>query len=218
MPSRVGRWQRSLKEAGARAGAPDCPIVVRVSDAASDLARWAAALEPQWRAPVQRALVSRDRYLGIVAGLQDGPTKQRLMSLAPTMDHSVQKIADAVWRASNARSIADGLDSAAATAELKQARRDLDAVRAGGGDTAAAQARVDALAQRHRAINDALNLAEDSGSAFDEMNVRLETAVAHAATVALRAGQAPLGSDPAPELEAFVGELSALDAALAELG
>lgn len=200
------------------AAAGRCRNVEVMTDPADDFARWAAALEPQWRAPVQRAMVSRDRYLGIVAGLADGPTKQRLASLAPTMDQSVQKIADAVWRASNARSIADGLDADAATAELKQARRDLGAIRAGGGDTSAAQSRVDALAQRHRAINDALNLADDSGGAFDAMNVRLETAVAHAATVALRAGQAPIGSDPSPELDAFVGELSALDAALAELG
>ncbi len=189
-----------------------------MADAADDLARWAAALQPQWRAPVERALSSRQRYLGIVAGLADGPTKQRLTSLVPTMDLSVQRIADAVWRASNARSIAEGFDADAATAELKAARRDLAAQRDGGGDTTALQARVDALAQRHRAINEALNLAEDSGAALEEMNLRLETAVAHAATVALRAGQLPTGSAPVPELEAFVGELSALDAALAELG
>jgi len=189
-----------------------------MADAADDLARWAAALEPRWREPVQRAIASRDRYRGIVAGLAEGPTKQRLTSLAPTMDLSVQKIADAVWRASNARSIADGFDVEAATSELKSARRDLAAIASAGGDTTALQARVDALAQRHRAINDALNLAEDSGGAFEEMNLRLETAVAHAASVALRAGQLPEGSGPVPELEAFVGELSALDAALAELG
>ncbi len=167
---------------------------------------------------MQRAIASRDRYRGIVARLAEGPTKQRLTSLAPTMDLSVQKIADAVWRASNARSIADGFDVDASTAELKSARRDLAAVTAAGGDTTALQARVDALSQRHRAINDALNLAEDSGAAFEEMNLRLETAVAHAASVAMRAGQLPAGSGPVPELEAFVGELSALDAALAELG
>ena len=151
-----------------------------MADAADDLARWAAALQPQWRAPVERALSSRQRYLGIVAGLADGPTKQRLTSLVPTMDLSVQRIADAVWRASNARSIAEGFDADAATAELKAARRDLAAQSDGGGDTTALQARVDALAQRHRAINEALNLAEDSGSALEEMNLRLETAVAHA--------------------------------------
>ncbi len=189
-----------------------------MADAADDLARWAAALEPRWREPVQRAIASRDRYRGIVAGLAEGPTKQRLTSLAPTMDLSVQKIADAVWRASNARSIAEGFDVDAATAELKAARRDLTAVGSAGGDTTALQARVDALSQRYRAIHDALNLAEDSGRAFEEMNLRLETAVADAASVALRAGQSPAGSGPAPELEAFVGELSALDAALAELG
>lgn len=188
------------------------------NEAAAQLAAWASALAPRWRDPVLRAMATRDRYLSIVAGLAEGPTRQRLESLLPTMDQSVQRIADAVWRASNARTIADGLDGATATAELKQARRDLDAVTAAGADTTLQQARVDAMSQRHRAINDALNLAEDSGSIFDEMNLRLETAVAHAATIALRAGQSTTGSDPVPELDSLVGELSALDAALAELG
>ncbi len=55
------------------------------------------------------------------------------------------------------------------------------------------------------------------GSPVD-VNLRLETAVAHAATIALRAGQSPAGAGPVPELDSLVGELSALDAALAELG
>ncbi|MEZ5238958.1 MAG: hypothetical protein R2716_08390 [Microthrixaceae bacterium] len=109
-----------------------------------------------------------------------------------------------------------GADVAGATEELKEARRRLDTAQRSGRDVGALEARVDALAERHRAMHDALNLAEDAEAGLQDANVRLETIVARAATVAMRSG----GGDPLDQLETdlrgVVDGLGALDDALAD--
>jgi len=74
------------------------------------------------------------------------------------------------------------------------------------------------MSERHRAVHRALNLAEDGASQIDEWTVRLDTAVAHATAIALRAAQ-PGGLDELDrELHDVVEGLGALDQALEELG
>jgi hypothetical protein len=179
---------------------------------------WVRALEPRWQAPIRSATAARDRYTAMLGQVAPGPTRDRLAEFRPVLDQAVQRIADAVWRAINAKELAAGLDVRRATDELKSARRDLEAVRQAGGDTAAAEARVQSLAERHRAVNRAANLADDAGSQIDELGVRLDTAVAHATMVALRAGQDESVEQLDRELEDVVTGLGALDAALEELG
>jgi hypothetical protein len=180
--------------------------------------QWLESLEPRWQAPVRAALASRDQYAGIVERTPTGPTRDRLDGLRVTVDTAVARVADATWRAANASVVAAGLDVDGATAELKAARRRLEAAPQSGPEAEVARARVDALAERHRAMHDALNLAEDAADRLAEANVRLETLVARAATVALRSG----GGDPLDELEtelrSVVDGLGALDDALAEFG
>jgi len=179
---------------------------------------WVRNLAPRWQVPIRSAMASRDRYTAMLGQVADGPTRDRLVGFRPTLDQAVQRIADAVWRAINAAEITAGLDVQRATDELKTARRDLEAVRRAGGDVVAAEVRVQALAERHRAMNRAANLADDAGAQIDELGVRLDTAVAHAAMVALRARQDEGMEQLDRELEDVVQGLSALDAALEELG
>jgi hypothetical protein len=182
------------------------------------LASWAAGLAPQWRTPVLAAVAARDRFAAVIEQVAPGPTRDRLSELRPTIDAAVQRVADAVYRAITAEGLASGLDPDLATQELKAARRDLEAVQRGGGDTTAAEARVQAMSERHRAVHRALNLAEDGASQIDEWTVRLDTAVAHATAIALRAAQ-PGGLDELDrELHDVVEGLGALDQALEELG
>jgi hypothetical protein len=179
---------------------------------------WVAALAPRWQAPIRSAMASRDRYTAMLGQVAPGPTRERLEEFRPTLDRAVQRIADAVWRAINAKELAAGLDVRRATDELKAARRDLEVVRQAGGDVAAAEAKVQTLAERHRAVNRAANLAEDAGEQIDDLGVRLDTAVAHATMVALRAGHDDGVGQLDRELEDVVQGLGALDAALEELG
>lgn len=181
------------------------------------LQSWVAGLDPRWQAPVQKAVASRDRFLALLAQAPPGPTRDRLEELRRTLEVTVHRIAEAVWRASNAAAIAATLDVASATAELKEARRHLDALEAGGADTTAAEQRVRAMAERHRAVSDAMNLAEDATLRLGEVNVRLDTAVAQAAAVMLRSAQDGRIDEVDRELDDVITGLVALDDALEHL-
>ena len=181
------------------------------------LQAWAAALPPRWQRPVQQALATREQFVAVASQAQPGPTKDRLDRLGATVEEAVQRVAEAAWRASNAEVLAAGLDVHAATEELKAARRDLERARAAGVVADAGERRVAALAERHRAMNDALNLADDAEVRLDELNVRLLTAVARAATVVLRAAQDDRMDELDRELSDVVVGLRALDDALGEL-
>jgi hypothetical protein len=75
---------------------------------------------------------------------------------------------------------------------------------------------VASLAERHRAVNEALNLADDAEARLDELNLRLDTMVAHASTIALRSTlEGP--DDLDRELDDIVVGLAALDDALRTL-
>lgn len=180
-------------------------------------AAWAASLPPQWRAPVQDATGSRDRFLALLGQVPAGPTRSWLEGLLPTIDEAVRRVADSVWRAMNAQSMASGLQVERVTEELKAARRDLEVAERAGADSAAARARVDALAERHRAVHDALNVAEDAVGRLHELNVRLDTAVAKATTVVLRATTEATG-DLEREFDEVIVGLTALDEALGSFG
>jgi hypothetical protein len=177
-----------------------------------------AGLEPRWRTPLMRAIASRDQFTAILGQASPGPTRDRLETLRPTLDQAVQRVAEAVTRASNATAIAATLDLDGATSSLKAARRELDDLRRTGADTAAAEELVQTYADRHRAVNDAVNLAEDAGGQLDQLNARLDTAVAHAATVVLRSSDDGDIEELDRELDAVVVGLSALDEALEQFG
>jgi hypothetical protein len=181
--------------------------------AADEFEAWTAGLDPRWQAPVRQAVASRARYLDLVAQTPPGPTRDWLEELRTTMDEAVQRVAEAVWRAIRASEISAGLGRDAVTVELKQARRDLDAARRAGADTTVVEQRLEAMVRRHRAVNDALNLAEDTMGGLEEMNIRLDTAVAQAATVVLRSS---IDSRTAldRELDEVIAGLTAIDEAL----
>lgn len=187
------------------------------AEAPDQFALWVASLDPRWQPPVYEAMASRDRFVAIVSQVPPGPTRDRLDGLRPVLDQAVQRVAETVWRASNANNIAAGLDVEGATAQLKAARRELDTLRSSGADTTAVEARVQALAERHRAVNQAINLAEDAGATLSELNVRLDTAVARAATIVMRSSQDDGLDEISNELTDVVSGLTALDEALVEL-
>lgn len=179
---------------------------------------WAATLEPRWRAPVDRAAAAHERFAALAAQVPPGPTREWFHGVGPTLDQTVQRVADAVHRARNAESVASGLDPEGATAALKSAQRALESARASGIGVEAAEDRVRLMAERHRAVNEALNLAEDALPRLDELNVRLETAVARAATIVLRSTDGGGLDELDGELRSVVDGLVALDGALGELG
>jgi hypothetical protein len=180
------------------------------------LVAWAEGLDSPWAPAVRRALRARDTFLTLLTDTQPGPTRQQLESLLPTVDEAVQRVARTIERARSAASIVARLDVDAATAQLKQARRDLNATRDAGRDSGPQEQLVAALAARHDAMHAALNLVEDTAHRLEDLNVRLETAVAHASTIVLRARLEP-PDDVARELDEVIVGLVALDAAFDEL-
>ena len=179
---------------------------------------WSEGLAPRWRQPVLDALGTREQFVQVASQAPAGPTRDRLDALGATVEEAVQRVAEAAWRAANAATLASSLDVGAATEELKQARRRLEQARSAGAASEAEEQRVAALAERHRAVNDAINLAEDAGSRLGELNIRLQTAVARAATVVLRAAQDDRIDELDRELSEVVVGLRALDDALEQLG
>jgi hypothetical protein len=180
-------------------------------------AAWAAGLDSPWREIVQRALESQARYREILATVPDGPTRTRLVELQAVIDDAVQKVGDTVDRAIRARQVAATLDVERATDELKRARRDLEAMKGGGGDTSSQERLVETLATRHRAMHDAINLTDDAAGELRELNIRLETAVAHASTIVLRS-QLDLPDELERELDEVIVGLATLDSSLRQLG
>lgn len=182
------------------------------------MVQWASTLHSPWREPVERALAARDQFDSIVRQIPPGPTQERLGSMRAVLDQAVQQVADAVWRAGTAASLASTLDVDRATAELKAARRELAVLERRDADLDAARERVAMLAQRHRAVSDTLNVAEDAATRLGELNLRLDTAVAQAAAIAVRSQHGDGLDEVDRELRSVLGSLTALDDALRELG
>jgi len=175
------------------------------------------SLDPRWRPPVDKANVSRERFLTVLGQTEPGPTRERLEGLLPTIDEAVRRVTETAWRASNASAIAAGFDAEVATAELKAARREMDAAQHSGTDMGGLEDRVRILSERHRAIHDAINLSEDAGGRIDDLIARLETVVARSAAIVLRSGQ---GDDDVVVLDRDLHEvvvgLTALDDSMRE--
>jgi hypothetical protein len=158
-------------------------------------------------------MASRDRFVSLLDSTQPGPTRDWLQGLVPTMDDAVSRVAHAVWGALRAASLVSDMSPSDAADALKAARRDLHLARSSGVGVAEAEERVRTMSARHRAVNDALNLAEDAEQRLGELHVRLETAVATATTVVLRS--AADGAEALDrEFDSVIVGLAALDEAL----
>jgi len=163
-----------------------------------------SSVSPRFAGAVAAALDARRRYADLVAGMRSGPSRERLAALQARVDAGVLAVWDTVRRAGDIEHTLATLDPDRVTAEYKQARR-----REGDDDLEAA------LAQRFASVQRLLNTLDDTDERLQLLDARLGAAVAAAAEVAV--GTAP-PDQVGTELEAVVGDLEALRAALHDLG
>lgn len=165
-----------------------------------------AAAPPRYAAAVADAVAIRQRWLAVVAGLRDGPTRDRMAELGERVDAGVLAVWDTVTRAADIERVADGLEAARVTDDYKAAKR----------DPAADPALVEALRARFESTQRLLNATEGVADQLRLLDARLGAAVARGAEVALMASPDTTASLGA-ELDAVVGELGALRDTLSAL-
>jgi hypothetical protein len=163
-----------------------------------------SSVSPRFRGAVAAALDARRCYADLVAGMRDGPSRDRLAALQAQVDSAVLAAWDTARRAGDIERTLATLEPDRVTAEYKQARR------TSGDDELEA-----ALAQRFASVQRLLNTLDDTDERLQLLDARLGAAVAAAAEVAV--GTAPPDQVGA-ELESVVGDLEALRSALHDLG
>lgn len=166
-----------------------------------------AAVPPAYAGAVAEALAARRRWQEVVAGLREGPTKERMAELGERVDAGVLAVWETVGRAADVERVAGGLEADRVTEDYKAAKRDP------GADPAL----VEALRARFESTQRLLNATDGVADRLRLLDARLGAAVARAAEVALVAS--PEGTDAlGRELDAVVGELGALRDTLSSLG
>ncbi|HEX5365692.1 MAG TPA: hypothetical protein VFW63_03375 [Acidimicrobiales bacterium] len=162
-----------------------------------------ALVSPRFAGAVAGALDARRRYADVVAGVADGPVRDRLAEAGARVDAGVAGVWEIARRATQVEATLAALDPERVTDEYKRARRE-------GADPELETA----LAQRFASVQRLLNALDDTEARLRQLDAGLGAAVAGAAEVAL--GVTPperLGA----ELDGVVGELGALRGALDEL-
>lgn len=166
-----------------------------------------AAVSPRFSRAVADALDARRRYADVLAGVRDGPVRQRLVDAGGRLDDGVASVWDITQRATQVERTLAALDPERVTDEYKRAKR--------GGAGPELEA---ALAQRFASVQRLLNALDDTDERLRLLDARLSAAVAGAAEVALGAAGADGADRVGSELDGVVADLGALRAALDDLG
>jgi hypothetical protein len=164
-----------------------------------------AAAPRRFAGVVADALAARRRYREMVAGLPAGAVRDRLAATGERVDAGVSAVWATVVRAGELERLLATLDPERVTDEYKRAKR--------SGSDPALEA---ALAQQFGSVQRLLNALDDTEERLRLLDARLSAAVARAAEVALGGGAG--ADDVGAELDGVVDELSALRAALDEVG
>ncbi|GIU87496.1 MAG: hypothetical protein KatS3mg009_2011 [Acidimicrobiia bacterium] len=170
-------------------------------------------LTGRWREPVARAVAARDRYREVVARTPGGPLRARLEELSAQLDLGVEQAWRTAARAQETERTLAGIALDSVGARLKDARRRAARLPPGSAERASADAEVALLAEQFSSLNRLHNGLDATADELRRVELRLETALARAAELAL-------GTNPQADaaLDAVLADLGALRAALEELG
>jgi hypothetical protein len=153
---------------------------------------------------VADALEARRRYADVVAGVAEGPVRDRLVDAGARVDDGVAGVWEIAQRATQVERTLVALDPDRVADEYKRARR------------AGADAELEAvLGQRFASVQRLLNALDDTDARLRLLDARLGAAVAGAAEVALGVVAPDRLGD---ELDDVVTEIATLRGALDELG
>jgi hypothetical protein len=165
-----------------------------------------AAVSPRFARAVADALDARRRFTDVLAGVGDGPVRERLAAAGGRVDAGVRGVWDTAVRATYVERTVAALEPERVADEYKRAKRT--------GDDAALEA---ALAQRFASVQRLLNALDETDQRLRLLDARLTGAVAGAAEVALGVGGDHGATALDTELDGVVTELGALRQALDEL-
>lgn len=170
-------------------------------------------LTGRWREPVVRAIAARDRYRAVVARAPEGPLRARLDDLSTQLDLGVEQAWRTAARAQETERTLAGIDLEDVGGRLKAARRRAAQLPEAAPERAQADAEVALLAEQFSSLNRVHNGLDATADELRRVELRLETALARAAELAL-------GAHPEPDaaLDAVLSDLGALRAALEQLG
>lgn len=167
----------------------------------------ASAVSPRFSAAVVASLDARRRYAEVLAGVREGPVRERLDDVGARLEAGVVSVWDIARRATQVERTLAALDPDRVTDEYKRAKR--------AGDDPELEA---VLAQRFGSVQRLLNTLDDTDQRLRLLDARLGAAVAGAAEVALGASDAAGADRLGADLDGVVADLGALRAALDELG
>lgn len=182
------------------------PVAVEASATSADSFDPATLPEPYRRA-VSDAMAARRQFDQILSARPEGPMRDRLAELAPRIDAGVNAVRDAARHALEVEQVVAMLDPDRTLDDLKRARRE-----------APDSPTTEALATKFASVQRMLNSVDELRSSLPGLQARLGAGVARAAEISLSrtATGAELGS-VAADLDALLGELHAIDAAMGEV-
>ena len=162
--------------------------------------------EPHRRA-VSDAIAARRQFEQILTSRPNGPMRDRLAELVPRINAGVDAVWGAAHRALEVEQLVAMLDPDRTLDDLKRARRE-------SPDSPT----TDALATKFASVQRMLNSVDELRDSLPGLQARLGAGVARAAEISLSgtATGAELGS-VAADLDALLGELHAIDAAMGEV-
>lgn len=175
-----------------------------------------AQLHDRWRDPVHHVLAARQRFASLVASLRSGPIRERLANVSEEIDRSVLATWATALRAQDLEVALAQMDQVAARDRLKDARRrlaELQDAAAPAAEQAHAAEEVAFAEQQFASINRMRTRLEEITASLTRAQRDVDTSITLAAEVAFSS----TGADPTASLTRAVGELSALQAALADL-
>lgn len=160
-----------------------------------------------WRRFVQNALQARSRFDDAVAAAADGPLRERLQEIARSLDAGVRSTWDTARQGQRLRDARRAVDVAGV-------RRQLEKVRRGADPNAEATARSLEAQLEAAARLDAVSA--EAESKLKLMTAQLDEAVAQAAELSVRAGDASRLSGIETEIAEVAMQMEALRLALEE--
>ncbi len=175
-------------------------------------------LGPRWSGAVGRALGARRYVAELIERAPPGPVADRLHQIGSRVDAGVLAAWHTAQRADQLTLTLGGIDVGRATAEHKQAKRELQRATELGQVTPAMEERAEALAERHASVQRMLNSLDDADERLGVIDARLDAAVLRVAEISMRPDATAEVAALESELDAVVDELGALRAGLDEVG
>lgn len=161
----------------------------------------------EWRRSVQEALTARARYAEVLATVQNGPLRERIVEIGSVVDAGVLASWDLASRGSNGERMLDALDPEGVLARYKEAKRRFP----DGGPE------VDALQAQHEAVNKLWDGVDAAKEQLRLLDLRLGAAIARVAALAIGGSSAGDLDAVQSELTSVVDELGALSRAFESL-